>query len=77
MPPQRLLIDDPEDKVSLALTKLIFDDLSSLISQHPIEAMEKVRLAQLQNANLVPLIRTSAMAAFCIELSPRALVSQD
>ena len=57
VPPRRLLIDDPEDKGALAPTKLIFDDPDLLKPQHPIEAMEKIRLAQLQDTNLVPLIK--------------------
>jgi hypothetical protein len=57
MPPRRLLIDDPEGKTALAPIQLVFDDSALKCQPHPVEAMEKIRLAQLQDANLVPLIR--------------------
>jgi hypothetical protein len=55
MPPRRLLID--EEQAALAPIPLIFDDPALISQPHLVEAMEKIRLAQLQDANLVPLIR--------------------
>jgi hypothetical protein len=46
MPPRRLPID--EEQAVLAPIPLIFDDPALISQPHPVEAMEKIRLVQLQ-----------------------------